>query len=154
MSALPQKADISRAFAMSAKCQKRTFVYVERLFRVVKNDADRVPHTAADAADAVPEIDAISAFRSLNRPIVYGEGHRITLPQWHYFGAALHTWSLFSQHKFSAGEVAFGFGEEDCNLEREREVAVEILMQAVEVTWHILQQQRRRPRLTFVVAPF
>src|SRR5262249_31209802 len=115
------------------------FVHIERLLRVVKDNADRMAHTAADAADAVAEIDPISAFRSLYRPVVYREGNRIAFTQRDYFGPALHPRTLFSQDKLSAGEVAFGLGKEDCDLQREGEVAVWVLMQAVEVARNVLQ---------------
>jgi hypothetical protein len=59
---------------------ERTFAYVHRLLSVVEDDAYGVPQTAADAADAMPEIDAIVAFRALDRPVAHGEDHRITLP--------------------------------------------------------------------------
>ena len=50
----------------------------------MKDDAYRVAHTASNAADAMPEIDAVCASRTLNGPMVHGEGHSITLPQRHY----------------------------------------------------------------------
>ena len=65
-----------------------------RLLRVVKDDAERVAHPGANAADAMPQIDAIYAFRTLNGPIVYGEGHRIALAQRHHLDAALHARTL------------------------------------------------------------
>ena len=49
------------------------------LLRVVENDANGVPESGADAAYAVPEIDAIVALRSLNRPVVDGKGYGIAL---------------------------------------------------------------------------
>jgi hypothetical protein len=128
--------------------------YVDRLPSVVEDDAYGVPQTAADAADAMPEIDAIVAFRTLDRPVVHGEGHRIALSQRYHLGPALHAWPLLGQDKLAACEIAFGFREQDCNLQRECEVAVKILMQAVEVARHVLQQQRRWPRLTLDVTCF
>lgn len=99
----------------------------------MKNDAKGVPHTTANAADSVPEINSVSASRSLHGPVMYSKGYRIALPQRHHFDTTLHARTLFSQDKLSASEVDFWFGEENCNLEREREVTVDILMQAVEV---------------------
>jgi hypothetical protein len=43
------------------------------LIRVVKDDAERVALAGAHPADAVPQIDAIDAFRALHRAIVHGE---------------------------------------------------------------------------------
>jgi hypothetical protein len=42
----------------------------------------------------MPQIDAICASRALNGPIMYREGHRVTLPQWDYLGTALHSGAL------------------------------------------------------------
>ena len=83
--------------------------------------------------------DAIRALGAFHRPVVYREGHRIALPQRHHLGAALHAWTLFREDKLSAGEIAPGLGEQDCDLEREREIAVEVLVQAIEVARNILQ---------------
>jgi len=105
----------------------------------VKDNADRMAHTAADAADAVAEIDAICASRTLNGPIVYCEGHRVALPQWDYLGTALHSWTLLRENELSASKIFLRFGKQDCNLEREGEIAVEVLMQAVEVSRDVLQ---------------
>ena len=66
----------------------------EKLLCVVKYDADCVTRPASNTAYAVSEIDAICAPRTLNGPIVYCEGHPITLPQWDYFGTTLHSWTL------------------------------------------------------------
>jgi len=65
-----------------------------RLLSVVKYDAECVTHPASNAAHAMPQIDAICALRTLNGPIVYCEGHRITLAQWDHLGSALHARTL------------------------------------------------------------
>src|SRR6185312_14982211 len=119
----------------------------DRLLRVVENDADSVPEAAADAANAVPKVDTIVALRSLYRPVVDGERHSIASPQRHYFGPALHARPLLGQNKLTASEITFGFGEQDRDLQRECEVTIKVLMQAIEVARHVLQQQRRRSRL-------
>jgi hypothetical protein len=100
---------------------------------VVEDDAYGVPQTAADAADAMPEIDAIVAFRTLDRPVVHGEGHRIALSQRYHLGPALHAWPLLGQDKLAACEIAFGFREQDCNLQRECEVAVKRRWRSLDV---------------------
>ena len=86
VSALLSKADMS----MSALCQKQTWAACAGLLRVVENDANGVPESGADAAYAVPEIDAIVALRSLNRPVVDGKDYRVALSQRHNLGPALH----------------------------------------------------------------
>src|SRR5262249_28387396 len=73
-------------------------------------------------------------------------------PKGHDFDPALHARPLFGQGKLATCKVVAGLREEDRDLDRECVIAVEVLMQAVEITRHILQQQRRWARLTGVVA--
>ena len=122
------------------------------LGRVVEDDPDGVPHAGADAAHAVAEVHAVVALRALHWPVMDGEGHCITLPKRHDLGAALHARPLFGQDELAAGEVLAGLREEDRDLDRECEIAIEVLVEAVEVTRDILQQKRRRARLAGVVA--
>jgi hypothetical protein len=75
------------------------------------------------------------------------EGHGITLPKWYDLGAALHAWPLLRQDELAACEVDAGLGEKNCDLDRKCDIAVEILVEAVEITRNILQQKRSRPRL-------
>ena len=65
------------------------------LFRVVEDDADCVARSASYTAYSVPQIDAIIALRSLDRPVVHGERNRIALVQRHHLGPALHAGPLF-----------------------------------------------------------
>jgi len=107
--------------------------------RVVEDDPDCVAHTGADAADTVAKIHAVVALRAPDWPVMDGEGHRITLLQRYDLGAALHARALFGQHELATGEVGAGLGEQNRDLNREREIAVEILMEAVEVPRDVLQ---------------
>src|SRR3984957_2941082 len=122
------------------------------LLRVVKDDADGMTHSGAQAADAVPEVHAVIALRPSHRSVMNREGHRITLSKRDDLGATLHARPLFGQDKLPAGEISTGLREKDRDLDRKEEIAIEILMQTVEVTGHVLQQQRRRPRLAGVMA--
>src|SRR5262245_65774848 len=101
--------------------------------RVVEDDPDGVTHAGADAAHTVTEVHAIVALRTLHWPVVHREGHRITLSKRHDLGAALHARPLFGQDELAAGEVHAGLREEDRDLDRECDIAVEILVEAVEV---------------------
>jgi hypothetical protein len=122
------------------------------LLRIVEDDPDGVPHTRADAAHAVAQVHPVVALRSLHWPVMDCKGHGIALTKWHDFGAALHARPLLGQHELAACEVLAGLRKEDCNLNRECEITVEVLMQTVEVTWDILQQKRRWTGLTAIVA--
>src|SRR3954453_13643876 len=123
-----------------------------RSFRVVKDDSDGVAHARSQSADAVPQVDAIIAVSALDRPIVDGEGNPIALAQRHHFGTALHARALFGEHEFAAVKIPPRLGEQDCDLKWESQIAIEVLMQAIEIAGHILEQQRRRARLTGIVA--
>jgi hypothetical protein len=81
------------------------------------------------------------------------EGDGITLPKRYDLRAALHPWPLLGQHELATGEVHAGLREERGDLDRECEIAVEILVEAVEVAGDVLQEQRRWTSLTSVVTP-
>jgi len=49
--------------------------------RVVKDDAERVAPSRADAAHAVPEVDAIEPARAPHRAMMDGDDHRVALAQ-------------------------------------------------------------------------
>ena len=49
------------------------------LFGVVKYDSQHVALAGAQPADAVTHIDAVNAACALNRPVMYGEDHRLSL---------------------------------------------------------------------------
>src|ERR1700676_2519902 len=110
-----------------------------------------MPHSGPDTADAVPEIDAIVSFGALNRPVVDREGNGIALAQPNDLGTTLHPRTLLGQDELAAGEILPRLGEKDRHLDRECEVAVEILVEAVEVAGDVLQQQGRRARLALIV---
>ena len=82
------------------------------------------------------------------------EQDRIALLQRHDFDAALHPRTLLGQDEFAAGEILAGRGQQNGRLQREREFAVKVLMQAIEVAGRVLQQQGRRPNLPGIMADF
>ena len=108
--------------------------------RIVEDNPHGVPHTGADAAHAVTEVHAVIALRSMHGPVMDCEGHSISLPKGHDFDAALHARPLFGQDKLAPGEVLPGLREENCHLDREYEIAIDILMETVEITRNVLQQ--------------
>jgi hypothetical protein len=80
------------------------------------------------------------------------EGHRVALAERNHLHAALHPWPLFGERELASYEVLVRLREQDCHLDRKREVAVQVLMETVEIPRQILQQQRRRARLAGVMA--
>ena len=75
----------------------------------MKDDADCMALSAADAAHAMAHIYPILALRSFDRPVVYSERDCVTLPEGHNLDPALHTRALLGQHELSDGEIATGF---------------------------------------------
>ena len=105
-----------------------------------------------DAADAVPQVDAIRAARTLNGPIMNCENDGVALAERHDHRPALHARTLLRHNELSSGEVRTGIGQQNGQLERENVLAVDVLVEAVVVADSILKQKRRRPRLSGMVA--
>ena len=87
----------------------------------------------------MPEIDAVIAFRPLNRPVVNREGHSVALPERHDLGAALHPRTLLCQDELAAREVPVWFGKKYRDLEREGEIPIQILVQTIEIPGGVLK---------------
>ena len=127
---------------------------VAPLRRIVEDEPEGMPHTGTDAAYPMAEVHTVAALRALHRPVMDREGYGITLPKRHDLDAALHAGPLFSQDELSTCEVYAGLREEDRGLYWECEVPIEVLVEAVEISRHVLQQKRRRACLAGVVASF
>ena len=122
------------------------------LSRVVEDDSGGEPRATAHAAHTMTEIHPVVALRAPHWTAMDCEGHRITLAKGNDFDTALHARPLFGQDEFAAHEIDTGLREEDRDLDRKCEIAIEVLVQAVEVSRDIMQQKRRWARLTGVVA--
>jgi hypothetical protein len=85
---------------------------------------------------------------------VNGEQDRIALLERNYLNAALHSRALFRQDEFATRKIPVGLGQQNGGLQREGEIAVQVLMQAIEVAGCVLQQQRRGANLPGVMAKF
>ena len=101
----------------------------------------------------MPHIHAIDAARSLHRPMVDRERHRIALEQRHDFGTRLHSWALFGEYKLTAGEVSCWFREQKCHLNRKHMFSVKVLVETVEIARPVLEKQRSGAGLAGRVAP-
>src|ERR1700760_3203152 len=97
-------------------------------------------------------IDAIEAARPLYRPHMHSKSDGVALPERYNFGPRLHPRPLFGQDELATFEITTGFRQQNRDLQREHVLAIEVLMKAVIVTFAVLQQQRRRPRLARVMA--
>ena len=119
----------------------------------MKDHTDCVTATRPQTADAVSKVHAVDTPGSLDGTVADREDHTVTATKWHDLGSGLHPWPLLSQHKLTASEVCVWFREKNRHLQRKHMLAVDVLMQRVEVVLAILQQKRGRPRLPSVVAP-
>jgi hypothetical protein len=103
------------------------------LYSVVENDADCVTVPRPDAVDAVPQVYAIRAARTLHGPVMNCENNAISLTERHDHRPALHAWALLRHDELSTGEVRAGVGQQNSQLEWEDMLAVDVLVQAVVV---------------------
>src|SRR5215468_3673261 len=108
----------------------------------MEDDAERMAPPAAQTADAMAQLDAIAAARAAHRAMVNGKGDGIALAERHDLDPALHARALLGQHKLAAGEIAPRLRQQDRHLVREGEIAIEILVQAIEITRPILEEER------------
>ena len=99
----------------------------------MKNHAQRMALTAANATHAMAKIDTVRAASALNRTTVDREDHGVTLTQRDDLGPRLHARSLLREHELAAGEICSGFRQQNRDLQRKHMLAVKILMQAVVV---------------------
>src|SRR5919202_3371327 len=98
------------------------------------------------------KIDAIHAPRAMHGTLAHGEDHPVTLPQRHHHGPRLHARTLFSEDKFTAGEVMLGFREEERHLEGKHVLAVQILVETIVIATAVAKQQWRWSTLACLVA--
>jgi hypothetical protein len=75
----------------------------------------------------VAQVDSIDATRSVHGSVVNSEGHRVALLQRDHLRARLHARPLLVEHKLAANEVLAWLGQQDRDLERKGQFAVEIL---------------------------
>ena len=108
----------------------------------MKDDSYSVAHARPHSAHAVAKVDAVIALRPLHGAIMHGEDHGIALRKRHDFGATLPARPLFGQDELASAEIPARLRQQDRDLDREGELAVEILVQAIEVAGNVLQQER------------
>jgi hypothetical protein len=123
----------------ATKCSKRvsTVSLVSRRMLscgVVEDDPEGVSATGTHAADAVPQIDAVAAAATLNRPVPDREDDAVASQERHDLRPGLHPRTLLCEDEFTARKIHAGFFQQDRNLERENVFAVNVLVQTVEIT--------------------
>src|SRR5262249_38397713 len=123
-----------------------------RSTRVVEDDAERHARAGADRADAVSHDDAIEAAASCDGTMARREDDASAPLDGERVAARLRTGTLFDEQEFAARGVEVELAQDEDDLQRKREVAVEILMEAVETAGGVRQQKRCRPVLSGRVA--
>jgi len=96
----------------------------------------------------VAQADLVVAARALLRAVVGREDDERTARCGHNVCAALRARSLLHEHELAALVVDARLREHRQHLEREGDVAVEILVERVPIARSVAQDQRRRPLLT------
>ena len=118
----------------------------------MKYDPQGVATPRPDATDPMAKIDPVGTSFPLHWAIMNGEGHRVALFQSNHFRSRLHAWPLLGEHKFSSSEVPPRLRQQNCDLDREDMLAIEILMETIEIARSVLQEQRCRPTLSGAMA--
>ena len=98
---------------------------------VVEDDSQHVPLAGVHSADAVAQLHAVIAAGASFGPVPDGKDHRLALARAGHHRSRLLARSLLDEHALPAGEVLVRPTEHDEQLEREGEVAVDVLVQAV-----------------------
>ena len=83
--------------------------------------------------------------------MTYRERYGVALAERNHLWPRLHTRPLLGEDELTAREISLRFRQQDCYLYREDVLPVNILVQAVEVTFAVLEEQGRRSRLSCVV---
>src|SRR5215472_5345320 len=103
----------------------------------MKNDPDRMSVTVTHPTDTMPQIHSIAPTCPLHWTLSDGKRDRISLPQRHHFWPRLHARTLLGQHEFTPQKVTPGFREQDCHLDGEDVLAIEVLMKAIVISFLI-----------------
>ena len=112
--------------------------------RIVEDQPERVPTTAEQAADTMAHIHPIGSARALNWPVVHRKDDALALMQLYDLGSGLHARPLLGENERAAGEILHRIRQQERNLQREYERAINVLMEAVVIAFAILEQKRRR----------
>ena len=100
----------------------------------------------------MPHDDAVSAAAAGDGTLAGREDDARSLLDRERMPARLRARPLLDEQEFAAAVIDVASAQGEDHLQRERQVAIEILMQAVVATRGVRQQQRRRPRLASRVA--
>ena len=117
------------------------------LLCVVIDNTERIAPPRGHPTDAMTHGGLVIAAFPLNGSVLRGENDHFPLCRGNCFGARLRPRSLLDQEKRTARVVVVGPTEKAGELQRERHLTIEILMQTVVTAAFVTQEQGRRPRL-------
>ena len=84
--------------------------------------------------------------------MTYRERYGVALAERNHLWPRLHTRPLLGEDELTAREISLRFRQQDCYLYREDVLPVNILVQAVEVTFAVLKEQWRGSCLSCIMA--
>jgi len=113
----------------------------------VENHPQRCPLPPRDGRDAVAHPDAVVAVLASVWPLPRGEDDERAARRLQHVRAALGARALLHQHELAAVVVDARLGQDREDLEREVDVAIEVLVQRVPVALAVAQDQWRGPLL-------
>jgi len=122
------------------------------LLGVVKDDPERQPLPVCDIGYAVAHLGPGKAPRTGNGSQAVGKYQRLSLLQPDRVPPALHAGTVLQEEELPAAEIHIGSSEQNGNLERERDRAVDILVLSVVAAGAVLEEQGGRSRLAGSVA--
>src|SRR5687768_12253280 len=122
------------------------------LLRVVEDHAEGVALPAGETAHGVAHGGAKVAARALDGAVARGEDQDLALVGVDRLALGLRARALLDQQEVAALVVDAAPAQEAGELEREDDVAVEVLMQTVVAAGLVVEQERRRLRLALLVA--
>ncbi len=118
----------------------------------MEDNSERMALPGVQPADTMAHHDPVKAADAAIRTFPDREDHCLPLAQRHHHGARLGPWTLLYQDELTTGEIRPGFAQEDRELQGKHMLPIQILMQAVEATGVVAQQQRRWAGLSGFVA--
>src|SRR5207247_10360903 len=126
---------------------------ISRLLRVVEDDPQRVARPGGDAADSMTHGPAVDAARAFDGTVTSGEDDHFPLLWCDRLTPRLRSRTLLDQEEIAPRVVSLSPAQEAGELERERDVAVEVVVEAVVAADVVVGQAPRRAVLASAAAP-
>src|SRR4051794_11182439 len=122
------------------------------LFGIMKNNTESPAIAGGDFADAVPDCYAVGTALPGGGPVPCCDHERIALAWQKRAAHRLRARRVLDQQELAAAVIAAGLRKEADHLERESDLAVDVLVEAVEIARAVAEHQRRWASLAVPVA--